>query len=165
MRLHADEFTPAGGALAAARWGAASADHLQWAGDAGAKGLAAAKTVAMLLPGTSLYTGIPFTDARPFFAAGCAVGIASDFNPGSSYLMNLAQLAAIGAVHCHFKSWQAIAAVTYVPAYSLGLGHSKGALAPGFDADFTVYDMEGIAEWLGDMGQTMPTTVWIAGKN
>lgn len=164
IRLHADEFSASQGAQSAARWGAASADHLQQAGEAGAKALAAAGTVATLLPGTSLYTGIAFTDARPFLNAGCAVGIASDFNPGSSYFDNLPQLAALGAVHCKLKSWQAIAAVTYVPALSLNLGSSKGALAEGFDADFSVHAMSDVEEWLADMGQTAPREVWLGAE-
>ncbi len=164
LRLHADEFSACQGAQSAARWGAASADHLQLAGEAGAKALAAAGTVATLLPGTSLYTGIPFTDARPFLDAGCAVAIATDFNPGSSFFDKLPQLATLGAVHCKLKTWQAIAAVTYVPALSLGRGASKGALAQGFDADFSVHTMSDIEEWLADMGQTAPREVWLSGK-
>ncbi len=165
IRLHADEFSNAEGAQCAARWGAASADHLQWASDEDAKALAEARTTATLLPGTSLYTGIPFTDARRFFRAGCAVAIASDFNPGSSFLYNLHQLASIGAIHCHLTSYQALAAVTYVPALSLGLGAQKGALSPSFDADFLVYKMKGPDAWLADMGQTLPNEVWIRGAH
>lgn len=164
IRLHADEFSNAEGAKYAAHWGAASADHLQWANESDAKALAQAKTVATLLPGTSLYTGIPFTDARKFTQAGCAIAIATDFNPGSSYVKSLAELAVIGAIHCHLSSAQALAAVTYVPALSLGLGERKGALSPGFDADFLVYKMRGVEDWLADMGQTLPDEVWIAGN-
>lgn len=164
LRLHADEFSHAQGAHYAAKWGAASADHLQCASEEDAKSLAAAQTVAILLPGTSLYSGIPFADARKFIKAGCAVAIASDFNPGSSYTKNLAQLAVIGSIHCHLKSWEALAAVTYVPAFSLGLGSSKGAISVGFDADFLVYRMRGPEDWLASMGQQDPAQVWISAE-
>ncbi len=164
IRVHADEFALAGGTIAAARWKASSADHLQCAGAEGAKALAESATIATLLPGTSLYTGIPFTDARPFLKAGCAVAVATDYNPGSSCLMNLAQLASVAAVHCHLTPAQALAAITYVPACSLHLGTKKGALAPGFDADFAVYDMNSIEEWLANMGQTAPKGVWLQGQ-
>lgn len=165
IRLHADEFSECGGAAAAAKWRAASADHLQFASKEGIQAMATARTVAILLPGTSLYTGIPFTDARPFLDAKCAVAIASDFNPGSSFCENLAQLASLGALHCHLQSWQAIAAVTFVPALSLGLGDRKGALEVGYDADFGVYPMTCLEEWLSTMGQRLPKEVWVRGKN
>jgi len=161
IRLHADEFSNAEGTKYAALWGAASADHLQCASQEDAKALARSQTVATLLPGTSLYTGIPFTDARMFLKAGCAVAVASDFNPGSSYVKSLAQVASLAAIHCHLKSWEAIAGVTYVPAISLGLKGRKGAIHEGYDADFLVYKMKGMEEWLADMGQTLPDEVWI----
>ncbi|MBI2602357.1 MAG: imidazolonepropionase [Deltaproteobacteria bacterium] len=164
VRVHADEFSNSGGAAAAAKWKAASADHLQHASKEGIQAMALSGTVAILLPGTSLYTGIPFTDARPFLEAKCAVAIASDFNPGSSFCENLAQLASLGALHCHLTSWQAIAAVTYVPALSLGLGDRKGALEIGFDADFAVYRMASLEEWLATMGQRLPSEVWLKGE-
>jgi imidazolonepropionase len=164
VRLHADEFSDAGGAAAAARWGAASADHLQFASEAGIKAMAAAGVTAVMLPGTSLYTGIPFTKARRFAEAGCPVAIATDFNPGSALVDNLAMLATVAAVQGGLTLPEAIAAVTYVPAVSLGLGTTKGALAPGFDADVLVYEGLGSADdWLADCGRTLPSNILIAG--
>lgn len=163
IRIHADEFTNCEGAQTAARWGAQSADHLQMANIQDAQALAKAGTVATILPGTSLYTGIPFTNAKTFLDAGCAVAVASDFNPGSSYLKNLAQLAVIASIHCHMKSSQVLAGITYVPSLSLGL-KNKGSLAPGADADFLIYEMSSYHEWLGNMGQIPPKSVWIASE-
>jgi imidazolonepropionase len=164
IRIHADEFSDAGAASAAAKWGAASADHLQFASDDGIERLAAAGVVATLLPGTSLYTGIPFADARRFLRRGCAVALATDFNPGSCLIDNLAMVAALGAVHCRLSLAQAIAAVTYVPALSLDLGTRKGALVKGFDADFFIFPETSASAWLADMGRTHPLQVWVAGN-
>lgn len=164
IRLHVDEFSDGGGALAAASWGASSADHLQFASKKGIEALANSGCVATILPGTSLYTGIPFTNATSFTESGCAVAVASDFNPGSCYLYNLAQLVSIAAVHCHLTSSQALAAVTRVPAVSLGL-REKGALTTGLDADLLIYKkFKDHRQWLSDMGQSEPCEVWVGGK-
>lgn len=164
LRLHADEFSNAGAAQAAADWGAKSADHLQYADSAGIESMAAADVTAILLPGTSLYTKIPFTSARPFVKAGVPVAIATDFNPGSCVIDNLAMMASVGAIHCGLNLAQAIAAVTYTAAYSLDLHRSKGALSPGYDADFFISPLSSIEEWLADFGRTPPSRVFIAGQ-
>lgn len=163
VRLHADEFSDAGAAAAAADWGAASADHLQFASDRGVKRMAERGVVATLLPGTSLYTRLPFTSGRRFADAGVPVAVATDFNPGSCRLDNLAMLAAVAAVQAGLTPAEAIAAVTWVAAKALGLHSSKGALAPGFDADFLVYDLTHPNEWLADFGRTPPRAVFIRG--
>lgn len=165
VRLHADEFSDGGGAMAAARWGAASADHLQWASDEGLVAMARTGVTATLLPGTSLYSRIPFVDGRRLVAKGVAVAVASDFNPGSCAFDNLAMLATIAAVHCGLRPAEAIAAVTLVPALSLGLGKVKGALAPGFDADFLCFPtLTSCEAWLADAGKTLPGSVYIRGR-
>ncbi len=159
VRLHADEFSDAGAAAAAARFGAASADHLQFAADSALPLMAEHRVTAIVLPGTSLYTKIPFTNARRFADAGIPVAVASDFNPGSCLLDNLPFLATVAAVQCGLKPAEAVAAVTYVPATSLGLGRRKGALAVGFDADLQIHDLHSIEEWIADAGRSPPRTV------
>ena len=121
---------------------------------------AEAGVVTTLLPGTSLYTAIPFTDARPMLEAGCSIAIASDFNPGSCSLHNLPMLAALAALHNRLGSATAIAGVTYVAAKALGLHARKGALAPGFDADLVLWPHSSYQHWLADFGQTPPRAVF-----
>jgi imidazolonepropionase len=163
IRIHADEFTDAGAASAAAEWGAASADHLQFASEESIKKMAGNDVVACVLPGTSLYTAIPYTNARQFLDAGCAVSIASDFNPGSCYIDNLSMLTTLAGLHCGFRPAEAIAAVTWTAATSLNL-KNKGALAKGSDADFLIYrDLKTADEWLYDFGRALPD-VFIAGE-
>lgn len=164
VRLHADEFSDAGAAEAAAAWHALSADHLQYASGRGIEAMAAAGVTAVILPGTSLYTKIPFTQARRFVDAGCAVAIATDFNPGSCQVDNLAMLATVAAVQSGFRPAEAIAGVTFVAAQALGLLEHKGALASGYDADWQVIDLPSIEAWLADFGRAVPREVWIAGK-
>jgi imidazolonepropionase len=163
IRLHADEFSDAGAAAAAAAWGAVSADHLQFASDSGIKAMAKAGVVATILPGTSLFTNIPYTNGRRLADHGCAVAVATDFNPGSSYIDNLPMLAVISSLHGGLRPAESLAAVTRIPALSLGLT-KKGALAKGFDADLVIYeDLPNLEAWFYDFGKTRPSTVMVAG--
>ena len=165
IRIHADEFADSGAAAAAARWGALSADHLEECSPEGAAAMATAGTVATLLPGTSLFTKIPYAKASLFREAGVGIAVATDFNPGSCLFHNLPFCCSIAAIHCGLSAAEAIAAVTWVPAQSLGLQSDTGALTPGFRADFLVHSAAGIAEWLADCGQTPPAAVYFAGQN
>lgn len=165
IRLHADEFSDASAAGAAAAWGAASADHLQCAGPMAPKAMAQAGVTATILPGTSLYTKLPFACGRRFADAGVPVAVASDFNPGSCMIDSLPMLATVACIHSGLTPAEAIAGITFVPAKSLGYGDHKGALAQGFDADFVVYPtLLNTGEWIADFGRTIPSEVWIKGQ-
>lgn len=164
LRIHADEFKESKAASAAARWGCVSADHLQQSSSQGQQDMAKAGVIAVVLPGTSLYTAIPFTDAKRLLASGCLVAIASDFNPGSCYINNLPMLASCAALHCKLNISQTIAGVTYVAAKALELETKKGALAMGYDADFMIHDFRSKEHWLSNFGQEKPKLVYIAGK-
>ncbi|MCX6124536.1 MAG: amidohydrolase family protein, partial [Proteobacteria bacterium] len=159
IRLHADEFSDAGAAACAAKVGALSADHLQFANPEGIRAMAHAGVVAMLLPGTSLYTGIPYTNGRAFAEASCPVGIATDFNPGSCPLDNLRLALTLGALHCKLTVAEAIAAVTWIPAKSLKMHHRKGALSRGMDADLVILPLKTCEEFVADLGRCKPTAV------
>jgi len=164
IRLHADEFSNAGAAACAAKYQALSADHLQHADQTGISAMAKAGVVALLLPGTSLYTSIPYTDSRPFKASGCAVGLATDFNPGSCPVDNLRLVMTIGALHCRLTMAEAVAAVTWVPARALRLEQSKGALTSGRDADILIMPLNSCEEFVADLGRTSPRAVLARGE-
>jgi imidazolonepropionase len=163
IRLHADEFSDAKAALCAAKYKSLSADHMQFASAEGIKAMADAGVIALLLPGTSLYTSIPYTDSRPLKAAGCAVGLATDFNPGSCPVDNLRLVLTMGALHCKLTMAEAVAAVTWVPARSLRLETKKGALTAGRDADILMMPLASCEEFVADLGRTKPRAVFARG--
>jgi imidazolonepropionase len=163
IRLHADEFSNSEAAICAAKFGALSADHLQHADQEGIKAMAKAGVVALLLPGTSLYTSIPYTDSRPFKDVGCAVGLATDFNPGSCPIDNLRLILTIGALHCKLTMAEAVAAVTWVAARALRLEKTKGALTPGRDADLLLMPLASCEEFVADLGRTKPRALFARG--
>ncbi len=164
IRLHADEFAESGAAEAAAAWGAVSADHLQKASDDGIRAMAAAGTVAVLLPGTSLYTRIPYTKAERFRASGCALAVASDFNPGSCFLPSLPMAAGLGALYGGLSLAEAFVAVSWNAARALRLERRKGALAVDYDADVLIHSCQTLEQWIADLGQTRPREVLIDGR-
>lgn len=162
-RIHADEFEDSQAAKAAAHWKCASADHLQKANLDGLMAMAQQGTKAVLLPGTSLYTGIAFTSANLIRSAGCRIAIATDFNPGSCYLHNLAFIASLASLHNGLSLPETILGVTACAAEALELGYKKGALARGYDADFSVYPLQNKESWIADFGQTKPRDVFVSG--
>ena len=132
-RIHADEFGPTGGAELAAELGAASADHLMFASDAGIKAMAEANVTPTLLPGTTLFLGMrDWAPARKMIEAGCRVALASDFNPGSCACLDPLLILRLGCLHLRMTFEEAFTAMTLHPARSLrrkDLGHLQvGAL-------------------------------------
>ena len=147
------------------RSGAWSADHVQYASAEGILALAQAGTPAVVLPGTSLYTRLPYANGPRLRDSGAWIAIATDHNPGSCVIDNLPMIATLAALHCQLTVVEALAGVTVVAARALNLHHRKGALTPGFDADLVVYPAMTIDEWIADFGRTRPRQVWVAGNN
>jgi imidazolonepropionase len=154
LKLHADELTSAGGAELAASIGATSADHQAAASEAGIAALASGSTVATLLPGTMLFLGkTKQAPARQFINAGVAVALATDFNPGTSPTPNFPLILALGVSQLRLSVAEAVIAATVNGAAALALADQVGQVAPGYSADFAIYDIGDVRElpyWYGD---------------
>ncbi|MBL4685497.1 MAG: amidohydrolase family protein, partial [Nannocystaceae bacterium] len=138
LRVHANEFGHTGGAHLAAELGAASADHLLHLDDSERDALREAGVVATLLPGTSLVLGKAYADGRKLVEAGVAVAVATDCNPGSCAIENLAMILGLACYGNHLSPAEAICAATHNAAASLGLDRDVGSLVPGLSADLVV---------------------------
>ncbi|MBL8729589.1 MAG: imidazolonepropionase [Planctomycetes bacterium] len=142
LRVHADEIQPMGGAELAVALGAASADHLGRISDLGIERLAASDTVGVLLPGTIFFLGKPhYAPARRMIDAGCAVALATDFNPGSCYTQSMTLIQTIACTQLKMTAEEVITAATINPAFSLQLDAEVGTLHPGKRADLCVLDI------------------------
>jgi imidazolonepropionase len=159
IRLHADEFSDAHAAHFAAKIGAKSADHLQCSSRGGLKAMAKADVIAVLLPGTSAFSKIPYTDAGPMREAGLEMAVATDFNPGSCTIYNLRLAMTLAAIHCKLTPEEAIASITAVPAKSLGVMGTKGHLSVGADQDILVLPLDSVESVVSDFGQSKPLMV------
>lgn len=151
-RVHADELGWTGGAELAAELGAASADHLMFCSEAGIASMAAAGVTPVLLPGTTLFLGMrDWAPARRMIEAGCAVALASDFNPGSCPCLDPLLVLRLGCLQLRMTFEEAFTAMTLHPARSLrrrDLGH----LHPGARAAILLWDLADPLElvyWLG----------------
>ena len=140
LRLHADQFTEAGGVELAIELGARSVDHLEATGERGVAALAQSEVTAVLLPASALFLGRPMPPGRALVEASAAVALATDFNPGSAFCENLPIVASLASTQLGLSPAQALSAMTVNAAHVLGRADRRGRLAPGFDADLVLLD-------------------------
>lgn len=138
-RVHACQLGHSGGAALAAEIGAVSADHLDHITEDDARALAAAGVTAVLVPGASYTLRSPQAPARALVDEGCAVAIATDCNPGTSYFESMTPILSLAVVQMGLTVGEAITAATLGGARSLGLD-DRGFVAPGARGDLVVID-------------------------
>jgi imidazolonepropionase len=146
VKLHAEQLSNLGGAALAASYGALSADHVEYVDGPGVAALAAAGTVAVLLPG-AFYT-LREAQAPPvaaFRAAGVPMAVATDCNPGSSPLASLLLAMNMACTLFRLTPEEALAGATRSAARALGMDDC-GVIAPGVRADLAVWDVAHPAE-------------------
>jgi imidazolonepropionase len=152
VKLHAEQLSDSGGTQLATRFGALSCDHLEHLGEAGVAALRAAGTVAMLLPGAFHFlreTRLPPIAALR--AAGVAMAVSTDHNPGTSPTLSLPLMIHLACVDFRLTPEEAVRGATVNAARALGLA-DRGALATGRRADFALWDLDHpreLAYWFG----------------
>lgn len=153
VKLHAEQLSDQGGAALAAEFGALSCDHLEYLSEHGVRAMAAAGSVAVLLPGA--YYFLRETQLPPLAAlrhAGVPIAIATDHNPGTSPTLSLLLMLHMACTLFRMTPLEALRGVTVNAAQALGLSASHGRLMAGLRADFAVWDMahpNALAYWLG----------------
>lgn len=140
IHLHADELFPLGGAQLAAELRALSASHLLHVSREGIQALAQAGVVAVVLPGVSFFLRDRYAPVRQLIAAGVAVALATDCNPGSSHTESMATIMQLACLGAGMSSEEALVAATLNAAAALGLAHRLGSLEMGKQADLVVLD-------------------------
>lgn len=152
VRVHADQLSDQGGAALAASHGALSADHLEHASVEGLGAMAESGTVAVLIPGASVFldepTCPPIDGMR---RAGVAMAVATDLNPGTSPLASLPLAMALACTRFGLDADEAFRGVTETSARALGLD-DRGRMEPGMRGDLVVWHVSDVAElsyWMG----------------
>jgi len=154
VKLHADQLSDGAGAALVAEFGGLSADHVEHTSEAGVAAMAAAGTVAVLLPGAFhclRETVLPPLDA--FRRHGVPMAVATDCNPGTSPLQSLRLAMSLACTHFRLTPEEALRGATVNAARALGL-HDRGVLRVGNRADF--------AHW--NIGQPAELAYWLGGN-
>ena len=153
VKLHAEQLSNQSGAELAAQYRALSADHLEHLDQAGAKAMAEAGTVAVLLPGA--FYALQEKKKPPidlFRSYGVPMAVATDCNPGTSPLLSPTLAINMACTLFGLAPAEALAGMTINAAYALGLEKDIGSIAPGKAADLAVWRLESLAElgyWIG----------------
>ncbi|KPX39669.1 Imidazolonepropionase [Pseudomonas syringae pv. helianthi] len=153
VKLHAEQLSSLGGSSLAARYKALSADHLEFMTEDDAIAMAAAGTVAVLLPGAFYFlreTQLPPMDALR--KHGVPIAISTDLNPGTSPGLSLRLMLNMACTLFRMTPEEALAGVTFNAARALGMSATHGSLEVGKVADFVAWNIErpaDLAYWLG----------------
>jgi imidazolonepropionase len=162
IKLHADQLSNLGGAALAARFGALSADHLEYADEDGVAAMARAGTVAVVLPGAFYF--LRERQAPPIELMrkhGVPIAMATDSNPGSSPLTSLLLTMNMGATLFRLTVDECLAAVTREAARALGMFRETGSLEAGKRCDLAIWDIERPAELVYRIGfNPLHARVW-----
>ncbi|HSI19390.1 MAG TPA: imidazolonepropionase [Sphingomonas sp.] len=153
VKLHAEQLSPLHGASLAAAHSALSADHLEHADEADVRAMAAAGTVAVLLPGAFYFmreTKTPPVDL--FRAHHVPIAIATDCNPGTSPTTSLLLMLNMAATLFRLTVAESLRGVTVNAAAALGLTREIGTLEPGKACDLAIWNITDPAELVYRIG-------------
>lgn len=162
VKVHAEQLSNSGGAALAARFGALSADHLEYLDEAGAAALAGAGTVAVLLPGAFYF----LREKKPppvdlLRSAGVKIAIASDCNPGTSPMTSPLLVMNMAAIFFRLTIEECIAGMTREAARALGRFSEIGSLEPGKRCDLAIWNVGDLSELAYNIGfNSLHSRVW-----
>ncbi|GAB1576134.1 imidazolonepropionase [Bordetella petrii] len=164
VKLHAEQLSNLGGSKLAARFGALSADHLEHLDEAGARALAAAGTVAVLLPGAYYFLRDTHTPPIALLRQhGVPMAVATDCNPGTSPFASLLLMLNMACTLFRMTPAEALNGVTYAAARALGMADRVGSLEVGKQADLAFWPATDLAELCYSYGTHAPARVLHAG--
>ncbi|HXN19797.1 MAG TPA: imidazolonepropionase [Candidatus Binatus sp.] len=141
-RIHAEQLAHTGAARLAIELQAASADHLEKINRSDIRALGLSNVVCTMLPGCCFHLGLrDYAPARALVEAGAILGIATDFNPGTSPTLSMTMILSLACTQMRMTPAEAITAATINPAYSLRVHDRVGSLEVGKYADLAAFDV------------------------
>jgi imidazolonepropionase len=164
-KIHANQLNCWGGVQTAVRLGALSVDHLETMDEAAIDALKDSDTIGTLLPTAAFFLRMPFQPARQLIDAGCAIALASDFNPGSSPSGNMNLVVSLSCIQMKMLPEEAINAATLNGAYAMGLGEELGSISPGKKANLIfTHPMPSLAYLPYAFGSNLIDRVMVGGR-
>ena len=130
-KIHGNQLNVSGGVQAGVALGAVSVDHLETMDEPAIKALAGANTIGTLLPTAAFFLRMPFQPARALIDAGCAIALASDFNPGSSPSGNMNGVVNMSCIQMKMLPEEAINAATLNGAWAMECANELGSISVG----------------------------------
>ncbi len=134
-KIHANQLNLSGGTQTGVKLGATSVDHLETMDDDAISSLASSDTIGTLLPTAAFFLRMPYQPARKLIDAGCAIALASDYNPGSSPSGNMNTVIAMSCIQLRMLPEEAINAATINGAYAMNLQDTVGSITTGKKAN------------------------------
>ena len=134
-KLHANQLSPSGGVEVGVKLKALSVDHLETVDQKTIETLGTSETIGTLLPTAAFFLRMPFPPARKLIDAGCAIALASDYNPGSSPSGNMNLVISMACIQMKMLPEEAINAATINGAYAMELENEVGSIAVGKKAN------------------------------
>lgn len=159
LKLHADEIEAIGGTELACELEAVSADHLLQASDKGIKDLASSNTIATLLPCTAFSLKEDYARGRQMIDSGCAVALATDFNPGSCFTHSIPLLIALACYNMNLSLEEVITALTINGAAALNREKYIGSIDVNKQADLIILKYPSYKFLLYNLGMNVVSKV------
>ena len=155
LKLHTEQFNAIGGLDVALKLNALSVDHLEVIKESDIPKLGNSDTVAVILPGVSFFLNHTYAPARKLIEENAIVALATDFNPGSSHISNLALIMSIAALKMKMTIEETISAVTINAAKALCREKYIGSIEKGKKADFAVFNTKDYADIVYSIGRNL----------
>lgn len=137
-KIHANQLNLSGGVQTGVQLGAISVDHLETMDDAAIGQLAASNTIGTLLPTAAFFLRMPFQPARRLIDSGCAIALATDYNPGSSPSGNMNLVVAMSCIQMNMLPEEAINAATINGAFAMECAGELGSITVGKKANLVL---------------------------
>lgn len=163
-KIHANQLNVSGGVQAGVHLGAVSVDHLESMDEEAIRSLSTSDTIGTLLPTAAFFLRMPMPPARQLLDAGCALALASDFNPGSSPSFNMNLVVSMACIQMRMLPEEAINAATLNGAYAMGLGNTHGSITIGKKANLVLTrPVPSLAFLPYSFGEQLVDKVWLNG--
>lgn len=155
LKLHTEQFNNIGGVAVALKNNAVSVDHLEVLVDADIQSLCNSNIVCDLLPGVSFSLDYQYAPARKLIDGNAILALATDYNPGSSHILNISLIMSLAAIKMKMSSEEIISAYTINAAKSLCVEQKTGSIEIGKSADFALFNTDTYEDLIYNIGSNL----------